>query len=189
MRISESVRRILKHVGVRKRCRWERLAKARKGQEAEALREAGAFVETRRSRRPETQCAAGHPQPRLLLPAVLGQPLGRTTKYMDFSSDNAVEVLCLNRLDEGMQKKDPKAETYDAKDEKGNPVKYMKEWPGLVDEIIALDSSPAAHTTRRAKTPALLDRRSVHAPGGQGLPGGLSGKGLMESVMERRTSS
>jgi hypothetical protein len=66
-------------------------------------------------------------------------------KYLEFSADNTVEVLALGGLDEGIQKEDAKAATYDATDEDGNPVKYMVSWPNLTsDEIMKLSQSKAA---------------------------------------------
>jgi len=106
-------------------------------------------------------------------------------KYIAFSNDNTVEVLIEERLDEGVQKKDPKADTYDAKDEKGNPVKYMKEWPGLTyDEIIALAGSPGGQYNKTGKIPytSIVDPYTLQEM--KSLPGGQSAKGIMESVGE-----
>lgn len=104
-------------------------------------------------------------------------------KYIEFADDNSVEVIALQRLQEGIDKKDPKAETYDAKDEKGNPVKYLKEYPGMtVEEMLNLDRSPAGQFNDSGKIPytAIVDPHTLKKI--QGLPGGLSAKGLMEKV-------
>src|SRR6185436_5639296 len=108
-------------------------------------------------------------------------------KYIEFANDNTVEVLAEQRLDEGVQKKDPKAETYDAKDEAGNPVKYMKEWPNLTyDEIIALNGSPAGQYNKSGHIPytSIVDPFTLQEM--KSLPGGQSAKGVMEAVGEAK---
>jgi len=104
-------------------------------------------------------------------------------KYIEFSNDNSVEVIALGRLQEGIDKNDPKAATYDAKDEKGNPVKYLMEYPGMtVEEMLNLDRSPAGQYNDTGKIPftAIVDPHTLKRM--QGMPGGLSAKGLMEKV-------
>jgi hypothetical protein len=65
-------------------------------------------------------------------------------KYIDFAKDNTVEVIALQRLDEGIEKKDKKAETYEAK-VNGKTVEYLCEFPGLtVAEMLALNGSKAS---------------------------------------------
>ena len=74
-------------------------------------------------------------------------------KYMEFADDNTVEVITLDRLDEGIEKKDKRAETYDAK-VGGETVKYMVEFPGLTSaEMLALHSSKAASYNKTGKIP------------------------------------
>lgn len=74
--------------------------------------------------------------------------------YIKFSEANTVEVLALGRLDEGIQKGDPKAAEYDAKDDDGKVVKRMREWPSLTkDEINALNSSKAGQYNNTGKIP------------------------------------
>ena len=64
-------------------------------------------------------------------------------KYIEFAKENTVEVICLQRLDEGVQKKDRKAETYEAK-VNGEVVKYLVEFPGMtIDEMNALNGTKA----------------------------------------------
>ena len=108
-------------------------------------------------------------------------------KYIEFANDNTVEVIAEQRVDEGRQKKDPKADEYDAKDEKGNPVKYMKEWPNLTyDEIIALNGSPAGQYNKTGKIPyiSIVDPYTLAEM--KGLAGGQSAKGVMEAVTEAK---
>jgi hypothetical protein len=108
-------------------------------------------------------------------------------KYIDFAKDNTVEVLCLNRLDEGIKENDRKAATYDGKDEKGNPVKFMMEWPGLTaEDINGLDSSAAAGFNKTGKTPYLSIVDPFTLQEMKGLSGGLSAKGVMEAVTEAK---
>lgn len=104
-------------------------------------------------------------------------------KYIEFSEDNTVEVIALGRLQEGIDKADPKAETYDAKDEKGNPVKYLKEYAGMtIEEMLNLDRSPAGQYNDTGKIPytAIVDPHTLKKI--QGMGGGLSAKGLMEKI-------
>ncbi len=65
-------------------------------------------------------------------------------KYIDFANENTVEVISLDRLGEGIDKKDKKAETYEAKVD-GQVVNYLVEFPGLtVDDMKALRDSKAS---------------------------------------------
>ena len=74
-------------------------------------------------------------------------------KYIDFANDNTVEVISLDRLQEGIDKKDRKAETYEAKVD-GQTVKYMVEFPGLtIEDMLALASSKAASYNKTGKIP------------------------------------
>lgn len=74
-------------------------------------------------------------------------------KYMDFASENTVEVISLGRLEEGIEKKDKKAETYEAKVD-GKTVKCLCEFPGLtVEDMQALNSGKGASYNDTGKTP------------------------------------
>lgn len=79
--------------------------------------------------------------------------------YMEFSYEQTVEVLCLDRLKEGVDKNEPRAATYDAK-AGGKPVKYLVEFPGLtVDDVLALRASKASSYNKSGGLPytALID--------------------------------
>lgn len=105
-------------------------------------------------------------------------------KYIQFANDNTVEVICEERLDEGRQKKDPKADEYDGKDADGKPVKLMKEWPNLTyDEMIALAGSPGGQYNHTGKIPytSIVDPYTLKEM--KGLSGGQSAKGLMEEIL------
>jgi hypothetical protein len=94
-------------------------------------------------------------------------------KYIEFANENTVEVISLDRLQEGIEKKDRKAETYEAKVD-GQTVKYMVEFPGLtVEDMLALASSKAASYNKTGKIPytAVVDPWTLTAQelnGGQG---------------------
>jgi hypothetical protein len=108
-------------------------------------------------------------------------------KYLAFAEDNTVEVIALSRLQEGIDKKDRKAETYDAKDENGNPVKYLKEFAGMtVEHVLALDSSPAGQYNKTGKIPyvAIVDPHTQLEI--QKMPGGAAAGGLMDAVVEAK---
>lgn len=79
--------------------------------------------------------------------------------YIEFSYEQTVEVLCLDRLKEGVDKNEARAATYDAK-AGGKPVKYLVEFPGLtVDDVLALRNSKAASYNKSGGLPytALID--------------------------------
>ena len=108
-------------------------------------------------------------------------------KYIDFANDNTVEVIAISRLQEGIDKKDRKAETYDAKDEKGNPVKYLKEFAGMtVEQLLSLDSSPAGQYNKTGKIPyvGIVDPYTLQEIRSQ--PGGFAAGGLMDAVVEAK---
>jgi len=64
-------------------------------------------------------------------------------KYIEFANESTVEVIALQRLDEGVEKKDKRAETYEAK-VNGEKVQYLVEFPGMtIDDMKALNSSKA----------------------------------------------
>lgn len=104
-------------------------------------------------------------------------------KYIEFTNDNSVEVIALQRLDEGIQKNDPKAATYDAKDENGNPVKYLVEYPGMtVEQMNACNNSPAGQYNDTGSIPytVIVDPHTLKKM--TGLSGGQSAKGLIEKI-------
>jgi hypothetical protein len=106
-------------------------------------------------------------------------------KYLAFAEDNTVEVIALQRLDEGISKGDRKAETYDAKDENGNPVKYLKEFAGMtVEHVNALNSSPAGQYNKTGKIPyvGIVDPYTLKEM--KSMPGGAAAGGLMDAVAE-----
>jgi hypothetical protein len=108
-------------------------------------------------------------------------------KYIKFSEKNTVEVLALQRLDEAIQKQDKRAGTYKAKDEAGNEVEYMLEWPGLTaKEIGELSSSKAGTFNDTGGIPytAIVNPHTLEKMAF--FKGGTSASSIMDSVAEQR---
>ncbi|MEQ8765642.1 MAG: hypothetical protein RL885_17090 [Planctomycetota bacterium] len=108
-------------------------------------------------------------------------------KYIEFASRYSVEVIALGRLEEGVAKGDPKAATYAAKNDDGEEVEYMLEFPGLTyDQMIALRKSPASRYNDTGKIPftCLVDPHTGEEI--QRWSGGQSAGTLMEAVMLAR---
>lgn len=104
-------------------------------------------------------------------------------KYIEFSADNTVEVLALSRLDEGIKEESPKAATYDAKDEDGNDVKYLVEFPNLTaDEVMKLNSSKAGSYNDTGKIPYTCIVNPHTEEKMFNWSGGQSSKSIMEEV-------
>lgn len=107
--------------------------------------------------------------------------------YIQFAFENSVEVLALDRLQEGVTKKEERAATYDGK-EGGKPVKFLVEFPGLtVDEALALRSSKASSYNKSGGLPytALIDpftEEEIKSWKGGGIPG----TDIMNAVTEAR---
>lgn len=107
-------------------------------------------------------------------------------KYIDFANDNTVEVISLDRLQEGIDKKDRKAETYDAKVD-GQTVKYMVEFPGLtIEDMLALASSKAASYNKTGKIPytAVVDPWTLDEL--KSWNGGQGAGTIQETVLEAK---
>jgi hypothetical protein len=67
----------------------------------------------------------------------------KNKKYVEFADKHTVEVICLGRLQEGIDKKDERAETFEVEKD-GKKVAYLKEFPGLtVEQMLALERSKA----------------------------------------------
>lgn len=109
-------------------------------------------------------------------------------KYIAYSNDNSVEVIALGDLEKALKDpKDRKTETYDAKDENGNPVKYMKEFAGMTsDQLLALNSSPANGYNKTGHIPyvSIVDPYTLAEI--KSMPGGAAAGGLMDAVKEAK---
>ncbi len=106
-------------------------------------------------------------------------------KYIKFAYDNTVEVMAMGRLQEGIDKNDPKAETYTTKDANGNKVVYLKEFPNLtVEEALALRSSKAGTYNDTGGIPytAIVDPFTLEKLAF--FKGGQSSKTIIDSVTE-----
>lgn len=107
-------------------------------------------------------------------------------KYLAFADDNSVEVLALGSLDKGMSNpKDRRNEQYDAKDENGNPVRYLKEFAGCtVEQLNALNASQAGQYNKTGKIPyvGIVDPHTLKEM--KSMPGGSAAGGLMDAVIE-----
>ena len=74
-------------------------------------------------------------------------------KYIEFANENTVEVISLQRLDEGVQKKEKNAETYEAKVD-GKTVNYLVQFPGMtVDEMLEMNKTKANTYNNTGKIP------------------------------------
>ncbi|MEQ8765638.1 MAG: hypothetical protein RL885_17070 [Planctomycetota bacterium] len=108
-------------------------------------------------------------------------------KYIEFSERYTVEVISLGSLEQGVEKEDPKAATYSAKNEEGEDVEYMLEFPGLtLEQMIALRKSPASQFNDTGKIPftCLVDPHTGEEI--QRWSGGQSANTLIEAVMLAR---
>jgi len=108
-------------------------------------------------------------------------------KYIAFANDNTVEVIALGELQDGIDKKDRRAELYDAKDEAGNPVKYMKEFAGMtVEQLLGLNSSPANSYNKTGHIPYVSIVDPFTTLEMKSMPGGAAAGGLMDAAKEAK---
>ncbi len=112
-------------------------------------------------------------------------------KYIEFAEDNTVEVLCLQEVDKGMKDASQKAKsgTYEAKDETGKTVTYLKEYAGMsVEHLNTLNSSPAGQYNDSGFNPyiAIVDPHTLKKM--KGLTKGSAAGGLMDAVAEAKAT-
>ena len=108
-------------------------------------------------------------------------------KYIKFADANTVEVMALSSLERGIEAGDRKAATYKAKNEQGEEVEYMIEFPGLtVDDMQSLRGSPARKYNQSGKIPytALVDPHTLEQ--GRHWVGGQSAGAIMDAVKDMR---
>ena len=104
-------------------------------------------------------------------------------KYIKFAYENTVEVIALGRLQEGIENKDRKAETYKGEDGK----EYLVEFPGMtVQQMLDLNGSKAGSYNNTGKIPYTAIVNPFDEQEMSNLPGGISGKQLMAAVEEAR---
>ena len=107
--------------------------------------------------------------------------------YIEFAYENDVEVLALDRLQDGVAKREPNAATYDAK-QGGKPVKFLIQFPGLtVDDVLAMRNSKASTYNKSGGLPytAIIDpftEEEIKSWKG----GGIAAADIMAAVTDAR---
>lgn len=108
-------------------------------------------------------------------------------KYIAFAEENSVDVLTMDRLQEGIDKKDKRAGTYKRKDVDGEEKEFLISWPSLtVEELKAMDGSKAGtyNTTRKLPYTAVVDPFTLEEMGN--LPGGFAMGALTDLVTAKK---
>ena len=107
--------------------------------------------------------------------------------YIQFAEENTVEVMSLSGLETGIQRKDPRAATYERKDEDGRVRAFLVEYPSLtVEDIQALRRSPAPRYNEKGTIPhtAIVDPWTLEKI--RDWNGAISAGVLQEAVLEAR---
>ncbi len=107
--------------------------------------------------------------------------------FAKFTYENAVDVMSLSRLDEGIEKKDEKSHTYDTVDADGKPVKYLVEWPNLtIEEMYAFRRTKAGQYNNTSKIPytSIVDPYTLDEM--KSMPGSSTAGKLIEAVEEMK---
>jgi hypothetical protein len=117
----------------------------------------------------------------------LHQSICKNKKYIEFAEKSTVEVICLSSLQEGIDKKDHKAETYEA-EVGGKKVQCLIEFPGMtIAQMLAMHASKGGQYNNTGKVPytCIVDPHTLeeiqHWQGG-----GVSQDALAEAVTEVR---
>jgi len=108
-------------------------------------------------------------------------------EYIAFADDNTVEVLSLGSIQDGISKKDKRADLYDAKDADGKAVQYMKEFAGCtVEQLEALNGSPGGQYNKTGHIPyvSIVDPYTLKEL--KSMPGGAAKGGLIKAVAEAK---
>lgn len=108
-------------------------------------------------------------------------------KYIAFAEENTVEVLSLDRLDEGIEKKDKRAGTFKAKDVDGQEKEFMLGWPNLTAEDIRnLRGSKAGSYNQTGKIPytCIVDPYTLEEM--DNIKGGYGAGTLMDLVTAKK---
>ena len=103
-------------------------------------------------------------------------------KYRQFSEANTVEVIVLSRLQEGIDRKDPRARTYLGHRE-GKEVRMLCELPGLtIEEALAMPGTRAGRYNDTGTVPftCIVDPHTLEEM--QRFQGGASAKTVMAAV-------
>ncbi len=110
-------------------------------------------------------------------------------KYIEFAEDNTVEILALGGIPSGVDPKDKRTDVYDAKDDAGAAIKYMKEFAGCtLDQLNAMNGSPGGQYNKTGHVPyvSIVDPFTLKEMHGQ--PGGYAAGGLMKAVAEYKAA-
>jgi len=103
--------------------------------------------------------------------------------YIRFSADHAVEVIAMEEMRRALDEKSANVATYAAKDEYGEAVRYLEQFPGLtVEQLQALNESEALHYMEGGRIPytAIVDPHSSEEI--EALKGVKSAKELIEAI-------
>ena len=106
-------------------------------------------------------------------------------KYIDFANKNTVEVITID-IQTGISKKDKRAETYTDKDENGNPVERLVEFPNLtVDQLDKLRGSGASkYSSRGVPYTVVVNPHTLEMM--EDFLGGRAAGALMDAVTVHR---
>jgi hypothetical protein len=108
-------------------------------------------------------------------------------KYIAFAEESSVDVLTMDRLDEGINEKDKRAGTYTRKDADGQEKEFLLSWPSLtVEELKAMNGSKAGsyNTTRGLPYTAVVDPHTLAEMGN--LKGAFALGALTDLVAQKK---
>jgi len=108
-------------------------------------------------------------------------------KYIAFADENSVDVLTMDRLQEGISEKDKRAGTYKAKDVDGTEKEFLLSWPSLtVEELEKMPGTKAGsyNTTRKLPYTAVVDPFTLEEMGK--LPGNFALGALTDLVAAKK---
>lgn len=108
-------------------------------------------------------------------------------KYIAFAEENSVDVLTMDRLDEGINGKDKRAGTYTRKDVDGQEKEFLLSWPSLtVEELKAMNGSKAGSYNKTGGLPytAVVDPHTLEEMGN--IKGGFAMGALTDLVAQKK---
>ena len=107
-------------------------------------------------------------------------------KYIKFADENTVEVICIGGAQKAVEDGHAKAEQYEGKDEAGNKVMYMVEFPGMTaEQLDKLSRSGAAkYHGKGIPYTAIVNPHTLEEM--TSFLGGQSAKTLMGAVDEQK---
>lgn len=113
----------------------------------------------------------------------------KNKKYIEFSEKSTVEVICLSSLQDGIDKKDARAETYEVTED-GKKVEYMVEFPGMTQKaMLDMASSKGGQYNQTGKVPYTCIVNPYDLSEVQHWEGGsVSAGSLMDAITEYQKS-